>query len=114
MTHLLRQLEAEYDYVILDSAPLLPVTDGAIVATAADVCVVVVAHGRTEREHVRRSAQTLTNVGAHLVGAVLNMAPSGSAGGGYYDSQYYSESEPNGRHRQAEGQPTVASAARAH
>ena len=101
MTRLLRGFEAEYDYVIIDSAPLLPVTDGAVMAAGADASVLVVAHGRTQREHVRWAGQALAQVDAKLVGFVLNMAPASGGGGNYYENQYYNDAETNGRHRRA-------------
>jgi succinoglycan biosynthesis transport protein ExoP len=101
MIQLLRRLERAFDYVVVDSAPLLPVTDGAILAAVANACVLVVAHGRTHRDHVTRARDSLANVGATVVGAVLNMAPSSGAGGGYYYSSYYGDPElAAGKHRQ--------------
>jgi len=102
MTQLIRALEARFDYVIIDAAPLLPVTDGAIVATIADACLLVVAHRQTEREQAQRSRQSLMNVGAPVVGLVLNMASKTGPTGNYYEAPYYGETTGNGRHRNSE------------
>lgn len=60
--------------VILDAPPLLPVTDAALLTTAADGAVLVVAAGDTRKEHVERAAANLRNVNANLLGAVINRA----------------------------------------
>jgi succinoglycan biosynthesis transport protein ExoP len=112
MSQLLRRLETAFDYVVIDSAPLLPVTDGAILAATANACVLVVAHGRTHRDHVTRARENLANVGATVVGAVLNMAPSSGPGGGYYYSSYYGDPEPAvGKHRREDPLGALGSAA---
>ena len=76
MYDLLKELSARYDRVIIDTPPLLPVTDGAIMARQADGAVLVVRAGKTNREQVARAAEALRSVGAKLLGSVLSMAPS--------------------------------------
>ena len=73
MAALLSDLGEEFDKIILDSPPLLPVTDAAVVATAADAVVLVVRQGKTTRGQVARAASTLEQVDATLVGSVLNV-----------------------------------------
>ena len=82
----LRELREEFDYAIVDSAPLLAVTDGAILAAEADGALVVVRAGETKREQVEHAIRSLTDVGATVLGAILNMMPSNRHGG--YDSSY--------------------------
>lgn len=79
----LAQLREEYDQVIVDATPLLPVTDGAIVAKVADGAVLVVRFGRTTREQVATSLAALDQVGARLLGTALNFVPTGRRGYGY-------------------------------
>lgn len=83
MTSLLSQLRDRFDFVILDSPPLLPVTDAALLARISDGALVVVRYGRTRREHLERCLHSLTSIGARVLGSVVNMAPvrSGSAYG---------------------------------
>jgi capsular exopolysaccharide synthesis family protein len=61
-----------YDRVVLDSPPALPVTDPAILGGYCDGVVLVVRSGRTGKAQARRARQTLTDVGARLLGVVLN------------------------------------------
>lgn len=75
MNDLIRTLRADVDFVIIDSPPLLPVIDAAVVAAIADGAVLVVRHGRTTRQQLERAAESLDTVGARLLGAVINRAP---------------------------------------
>ncbi len=94
MADLLAQLEERYDVVILDAPPLLPVTDAAILATAADGALLVTRHGRTRREQVDEAADALRQVSVPILGVILNFAPSRKRGGygyskyGGYDRGY--------------------------
>ncbi|MGW5360157.1 polysaccharide biosynthesis tyrosine autokinase [Actinopolymorpha pittospori] len=75
MADLLTDLRSDYDIVIVDAPPILPVTDAALLAAQADGTVLVVRHGKTTRDHVRASVERLSSVGGRLVGHVLNMSP---------------------------------------
>lgn len=79
----LESLRAEFDSVIIDATPLLPVTDGAIVSKAADGALLVVKFGSTSRDQVAMSAEALGQVGARLLGTVMNFVPTGRRGYGY-------------------------------
>lgn len=72
----LNELRSHFDYVIVDSSPLLAVTDGAILAANADGALMMVRHGETKREQVAQAFGSLANVGASLLGAVLTMTPT--------------------------------------
>ncbi|WP_405085631.1 polysaccharide biosynthesis tyrosine autokinase [Microbispora sp. NBC_01389] len=75
MGTLLGRLREEYDMVVIDAPPLLPVTDAAALSAVCDGALLVVRHGRTRREHVLRAEEMLSSVGARLVGTVLNFVP---------------------------------------
>lgn len=75
MLELLKMLEERADIVIVDAPPLLPVTDAAILSRAGDGALLVVRHGRTKREQVERSVETLRAVDARLLGTVMNWLP---------------------------------------
>jgi succinoglycan biosynthesis transport protein ExoP len=62
----------EYDYVVLDSAPLLPVTDSLTLATLSDITLLVARPGLTEKSQLGRSYQLLTRSSKHIVATVLN------------------------------------------
>ncbi len=71
---LLEELRGQCDLLIIDSPPVLPVTDAAVLATEVDAVVLVALAGSTTQRDVRRSLETLARVDAPMVGAVLNGA----------------------------------------
>ncbi len=90
MAQLLDRVRAEYDIVIIDSPPLLPVTDAALLAARADGTLIVVRHGKTRRDQLAAAVERLAQVDVSPVGIVLNGVPSakrrfglGAAYGGY-------------------------------
>ncbi|MCK0173770.1 polysaccharide biosynthesis tyrosine autokinase [Mycolicibacterium sp. F2034L] len=88
---LLNDLRGEFDYVVVDSTPLLAVTDAAILAAGADGVLVIACYGRTKREQISHAVQSLESVAAPVLGAVLTMTPTrGNASYGY-GYGYYSE-----------------------
>ena len=72
MRDLLGELRSQYDYVILDSPPTLPVTDSVVLAREVDGVVLVVKGHDTPRELVRRARDRLVGAGAQMLGAVVN------------------------------------------
>jgi capsular exopolysaccharide synthesis family protein len=88
MAALLESLAEDYDIVVIDAPPLLPVTDAAVLSALADGALLVVRHGKTRRDEADRALQALAAVNAKLLGTVLNFAPkprrrNGSGGYGY-------------------------------
>ena len=86
--HLLDRLVSRYDVVLIDSAPALPVSDGAIVAGTVDGTIVVARYRRTDAAQLRRLRATLERAGAHVLGTVLNGAPRQAQA---YDAYYGGE-----------------------
>ena len=99
MQAVLKEAKGRFDIVLLDSPPLLAVTDGAVLSTLVDGTVLVVRTGATKRDAVRRALGHVRAVHGRLLGAVLNDVDirSGAYYGGYghYYYSYYG-SEPNG------------------
>lgn len=83
MERLLTDLRSEFDVVILDAPPLLPVTDAALLATQADGAVVVTRHGSTTRDQLTHAVERLDSVDAKVLGVVINMAPQRKVGSAY-------------------------------
>lgn len=102
MSALLEDLESSYDYVIVDAPPLLPVTDGAVLARAGDGALLVVRHGKTTRDALRKSLESLSKVDARLLGTVLNFVPVRKRGEGYGYGYGYGYGPQTGRHRGAD------------
>ena len=93
----LKELEFRFDVVIIDTPPLLPVTDAAVLSTIAGGTVVIVGAGRVDRDHLSRSLQSLETVQARVLGLVLNMIPTQGPDGYYYYRQGYAPESPRKR-----------------
>lgn len=74
--NVIRSLLDKVDYVVLDTAPLLPVADGSEVAALADGSLLVARYGITTDAQVRRALQTLERVDAPVLGVLLNRVPN--------------------------------------
>ena len=72
MRDLLRSLEGKYTHIIIDTPPILSVTDGIILGRDADAVVLVVRHGKSNKHVVRRARDLLLRSGATITGIVLN------------------------------------------
>lgn len=75
MCDLMMRLEEDFDVVLVDAPPLLPVTDAAVLGTLTDGAVLVVKCGSTRRDNLRRASETLSSVDSKLLGSILNMVP---------------------------------------
>lgn len=88
MSKLIDHLEGVYDMVLFDSPPIIAVTDASMISNELDAIAIVVKAGKTERSAVDRALDTIKNVKAPLIGAILNGANPESLGGKY--AYYYS------------------------
>ena len=77
MQLLLAKLASSFDVLVIDSPPLLPVSDAVILAQATDGALLVVRHGSTGREQVAAAVASLAAVGAPLIGTVMTRVPKG-------------------------------------
>lgn len=69
---LLARFRQEYDVVLVDSPPILPVSDATIIAPATDGIMLVYRWGKTGRQLVRRAVEAIEKVGGKVLGVVLN------------------------------------------
>jgi capsular exopolysaccharide synthesis family protein len=90
MEMLIKELRDQFDVVLLDAPPLLPVTDAALLAAQADGLLAVVRHGRTTRDQLRHALERVDSVGAKCVGVVVNLAPTRKSNRGYGYGYSYS------------------------
>ncbi|WP_082909257.1 polysaccharide biosynthesis tyrosine autokinase [Mycolicibacterium iranicum] len=88
---LLKELRSRFDYVIVDSTPLLAVTDAAILAAGADGVLIIARFGQTKREQLAHAVGSLESVGAPLLGAVFTMVPTRGTASYGYGYSYYGE-----------------------
>lgn len=72
MARLVAEASSRYDTVIIDSPPLLPVTDAAVLSRLADGMLVVVGAGRVKRPELANALASLERVDARVLGLVLN------------------------------------------
>ncbi|MGA0871035.1 MAG: CpsD/CapB family tyrosine-protein kinase, partial [Planctomycetota bacterium] len=77
MIDLLAQVAGDYDQVLVDSPPVLPVTDARIIAAKCEGTVLVLRVDRTSRKRASLARDDLRSVGARLLGTCLNDMPSG-------------------------------------
>ena len=88
----LEQCKAEYDFILLDSAPVLPVSDAMFLTSLADTTILLARSRVTERQQLENSYITLKSVAKHYVGVVLNgMDPKDRGYYGYYGYYGYRE-----------------------
>lgn len=76
MRNLLDQVVSEYDIVIIDAPPLLPVTDAATLSAICDGVLLVARYGKTRQEHILRGTELLSSISARIVGTVMNFVPA--------------------------------------
>ncbi|NME82456.1 CpsD/CapB family tyrosine-protein kinase [Clostridium sp. SM-530-WT-3G] len=70
--NLIEQLKESYDLIILDSAPVRVVSDSQLLAAKADGTILVVKKDKTKINYIKESKNLLKNVGANIIGCVLN------------------------------------------
>jgi capsular exopolysaccharide synthesis family protein len=95
MRTLLQELQEQFDIIVLDTPPVLATADAGIVASLTDGVLLVVRAGTTNRNAAQRAYQQLANVGARVVGTVLN-DPGGEVakeGDYYYPYDYAAEEQ---------------------
>jgi tyrosine-protein kinase len=91
---LIGALKAQADIVLLDVPPVLPVTDAAVLSARAEGVLIVATVGSTSGKHLTRSVELLRQVGATLIGSILNGASSEQ---GYRYEYYSGEVSRNGK-----------------
>lgn len=102
--NLLNELRTRFDYVVVDSTPLLAVTDAAILAAGADGVLIIARFGQTKRDQLAHAVGNLQSVGAHLLGAVFTLMPTRGGSSYSYNYSYYGSDGPqrlSGRQAQA-------------
>ncbi len=72
MDDLIEELKQNFDVILFDSPPILPVTDSAILAAKVDGVILVYEAGRTSRHALNRARVQLENVDAKILGVVIN------------------------------------------
>jgi polysaccharide biosynthesis transport protein len=98
MRRLLTFLEQTFTHIIIDSPPVASFTDGVLIGALVDGVLLVVHAGKSSRDIARRGKQILADVGAKIIGVVLNKATLRPHDyyyyQSYYGSSYYKSAQP--------------------
>ncbi len=97
MQKALKEFQSRYDYVVLDSPPLLNMADASILARLADATVLVVAYGETTKEEAQKVHQQLQLAKANMIGVIINGIPPHQDPYSYYG--YYQEEQAERKSR---------------
>jgi capsular exopolysaccharide synthesis family protein len=92
MAALIRSAREQYDFIILDSAPMLALADSRILATQVSGVLLVVKNATIPREQVKQALSGMRSVGANVIGVALNRVDLDTRG--YYS--YNSDGLPDG------------------
>lgn len=82
MIDFLWAMEQKYDFILIDTPPIIPLTDAAVLGAGVDGVVIVAQAGRTKREVIHQSKFLLTQAGCNILGYVLTNVE-------YYIPSYY-------------------------
>lgn len=72
MSELLQRLRAEFDMVLIDTPPMLYLSDARVLGRLADAAILVVRAGQTTRDDALGAKQRLVDDGIHVLGTILN------------------------------------------
>lgn len=84
--NLLNELKRDFDWVFLDSPPVVSLTDSIILSSVSDMVAIVIRHNENDKELVKRSINQIKQVEGNVVGAILNSVDIERA---YYKDYYY-------------------------
>jgi polysaccharide biosynthesis transport protein len=89
MLKLIGEVASNFTYVVIDSPPIAAFTDGVLIAAMVDAVLLVVHSGKTSRKVVAHARKLLLDVGARIIGVVLNKVPAAGSNSYYYYRGYY-------------------------
>lgn len=92
MDELIEKLKGKYARIVIDSSPMVAVTDARIIATKVDGCICVIRAAKSDIRGTKRAKEQLEDIGGRFIGAILNnvsMDRRSSYGYYYYRYGYY-------------------------
>lgn len=106
MKTIIKALSTRFDFIIIDTPPVLPVTDAVVLSARVDSVLLVSRVGSTRYSQLKHAANRLREVNANVVGVVLNRLSVRSSEYYLYYKSYYGSSESKSREsaREAAGQ----------
>ena len=94
MSELIQDVKQRFDLVLVDSPPILGVSDASVLASEVDLTMIVVQHRKLPRNMLMRVKQSVENVGGHVIGVVLNNVDVRSDSQYQYYTSYYTYYAP--------------------
>ncbi len=91
MQRLIEGLRSSYDFILIDTPPVLTVTDAAVLVSISDGVVLVLRYAQSSRNVVARASEILLRSGAHLLGVVLNAVDLQSSDYAEYYGRAYND-----------------------
>ncbi|PKK94837.1 MAG: capsular biosynthesis protein [Tenericutes bacterium HGW-Tenericutes-5] len=89
---LIEKFRKEYDYIVIDSPPVLTVTDALVISSLADGVVYIASYKKTKKDQAKHGLKQLKENGANVIGAVLSNVDAKKSNG-YYNYYYYQREE---------------------
>jgi polysaccharide biosynthesis transport protein len=108
MSELIADVKNRFDLVLIDSPPILGVSDASVLASEVDLTMIVIQHRKLPRGMLIRVKQAIENVGGHLLGVVLNNVDVRSDSQYQYYTSYYTYYSPTQSEPRAKSRPTEA------
>ncbi len=94
MSELVQDVKQRFDLVLVDSPPILGVSDASVLASEVDLTIIVVQHRKLPRNMLLRVKQSIENVGGRVIGVVLNNVDVRSDSQYQYYTSYYTYYAP--------------------
>ena len=94
MSELVQDVKRRFDLVLVDSPPILGVSDASVLASEVDLTMIVVQHRKLPRNMLIRVKQAVENVGGHVIGVILNNVDVRSDSQYQYYTSYYTYYAP--------------------
>jgi capsular exopolysaccharide synthesis family protein len=95
MSEMVQDVKQRFDLVLIDSPPILGVSDASVLASEVDLTMIVVQHRKLPRKMLMRVKQAVENVGGTVLGVVLNNVDIRSDSQYQYYTSYYTYYAPN-------------------
>lgn len=88
LKELIKEMSQNYDYIFFDTPPVMLVSDPITISTYADAVIMAIEHGKTEKDLVKKAVESLKQVNANIIGAVMNNIPVSKQSNYYYYRSY--------------------------
>ena len=107
MSELVQDVKQRFDLVLIDSPPILGVSDASVLASEVDLTMIVVQHRKLPRNMLMRVKQAVENVGGQVIGVVLNNVDIRSDNQYQYYTSYYTYYAPSAEPENRSNRPVV-------